>query len=192
MKPNTAKLLNRGQARYRDFHWGITHKKVTEIKDGILPAVLTEIGKLKSLYVRDPDGEYELALPPGCSLSFDPIHKSERIYVICPDSFRNKVRNLMKHDRARMDLNALAKAAGGRQAAYPYPKLNARPIGVATHVIYFTEKQGDGKSNYIHEFGEETAKLKFTECVPILAADDSGRLWLVGGNYTCPDPGITD
>lgn len=21
---------------------------------------------------------------------------------------------------------------------------------------------------------------------------DSGRLWLVGGNYTCPDPGITD
>lgn len=191
-KRNANELVNRGVERYRSFHWGVEHRKVTDVRDGLLPPVLTEVGKLHSLYLRTPDGEFELALPRGCQLTFDPNHASERLYIICPPDFREKIRALMKHDRSRMNLNEIAAYAGGRQTRYPYPSMNARPLGVVTHVVYFTTKKGDGPSGYIHEFGEETAKVKFVERVPILAADDSGRLWLCGGAYTCPDPGITD
>ena len=40
--------------------------------------------------------------------------------------------------------------------------------------------------DYIHEFGEESGVR------PHLAVDQDGRFWLLGGNYTCPRPGITD
>lgn len=187
-----ARLVEQAKRRYESFHWGISHKKITHIKDGILPEVLTQVGSLKSMFIRSPEGEYELIFPKGCHLAFDPVSKSERLYVVTPDWFRNNVRNLLKYDRARLPLNEIAKAAGGRQVKYKLPEMDARPLAVVTHVIYRTTKQGDGTSDYIHTLGEDTMESKFVERVPILAADNSGRLWLCGGAYSCPDPGITD
>ena len=64
--------------------------------------------------------------------------------------------------------------------------MKVKPVGVLTALVYFTHKQGDGPSYYIHQMGELSHHL------PILAFDRHGRPWLAGGNYTCPTPGITD
>jgi hypothetical protein len=53
-------------------------------------------------------------------------------------------------------------------------------------VVYFTHKKDDGPSFYIHRMGEMTCYF------PIIACDRQGRLWICGGNYTSPTPGITD
>jgi hypothetical protein len=58
-------------------------------------------------------------------------------------------------------------------------------------VTYFTWKKGDDDdqkgSFYIHNFSEETRRN-----YPILAVDGQGRFWIAGGDYTCPNPGITN
>jgi hypothetical protein len=55
-----------------------------------------------------------------------------------------------------------------------------------TAVVYFTQKKDDGPSYYIHRMGEMTCYF------PLLCCDAKGRLWICGGNYTSPTPGITD
>ena len=76
---------------------------------------------------------------------------------------------------------------GGRHAKKDdYPNVKVRPIGILTNVVYGTEKQGDGYSFYIHHMGEESG------IQPALGVDRRGRLWVLGGNYTSPTPGITD
>lgn len=85
-----------------------------------------------------------------------------------------------------MPLSDLAKAVGGRHGGQEYGDIVAAPLGILTHLVYATEKQGDGFNNYIHKLGEESGIR------PALAADNAGRLWIVGGNYTSPTPGITD
>ena len=61
-----------------------------------------------------------------------------------------------------------------------------KPIGAVVAVVYFTDKQGDGPSYYIHKMGEITGGF------PALAVDGQGRFWFAGGSYTSPTPGITD
>jgi hypothetical protein len=66
-----------------------------------------------------------------------------------------------------------------------------KPIGILTGLVYYTHKKGDEnpgnpRSYYIHKMGE------MSKFYPILAGDAQGRLWLAGGNYSCPSPGITD
>jgi len=77
--------------------------------------------------------------------------------------------------------------AGGRHGRRSdYPHVIAKPLGVLTGVMYFAHKKGDGPSAYLHEMGEQTCHF------PILACDEHGRLWICGGNYLVPTPGITD
>ncbi len=85
-------------------------------------------------------------------------------------------------------LQDVAKAAGGRQAAFRqhHPNVPVIILGLCTHVVYETDKKEDGLSQYIHEFGEESGIR------PILTCDKQGRVWLAGGNYTVPPEGITD
>jgi hypothetical protein len=65
--------------------------------------------------------------------------------------------------------------------------VHASPVGILTHVVYATDKKGDGYSFYIHKLGEESGLR------PCLAVDGQGRMWIAGGNYKGnPTPGITD
>ena len=67
-----------------------------------------------------------------------------------------------------------------------YPDVMVKPLGAVTAVVYQTHKKGDGPSYYIHQMAEISGKF------PFLGVDNRGRLWLAGGNYTSPNPGITD
>lgn len=177
--------------RYKSSHWGNEHRKVIHIDDPVLPPALTELGKLKNLYIQVPGmGPCELSFRPGCSLSFDPEHRHQRLYLVLCDAERESMRQAMKVVNVDLaPLDQIARTAGGKQSKISLPgNISAFPVGKVTHVIYFTNKLGDGPSNYIHEFGEENKK----DIRPILAVDPSGRLWLCGGNYTVPDAGITD
>jgi hypothetical protein len=63
-------------------------------------------------------------------------------------------------------------------------------VGVLKSVIYHTHKAGEEGNrafDYEHHFGREHSR----GIVPILACDVSGRLWVCGGSYRCPLPGIT-
>lgn len=180
--------------RYEKWHsWGgkgIEPSQIIEIKDPDLPQTLISMGELHELHV-DPVGKDQSEIidftdGPGYA-SFDPVHPYERIYLTLP---RNQMRymkdNYVDPNGEWWDLNALARAIGGKHATNDYPPIEVQPIGVCTHIVYFTEKVGDGESQYIHEFGEESGVR------PWLAVDKRGRLWLASGNYTSPYEGITD
>ena len=180
--------------RYEKWHsWGktgIEPSQIIELKDKDLPDTLIAMGELHELHV-EPVGSDESEIidftdKPGWA-SFDPVHPAERIYLTLP---RNQMRFMMKNyadpDGEWWDLNALSRAVGGRHATDDYPAVMVQPIGTLTHIVYFTEKVGDGQSQYIHEFGEESGMR------PFLAVDKKGRIWVCGGNYTSPYEGITD
>jgi hypothetical protein len=60
-------------------------------------------------------------------------------------------------------------------------------LGSLQAVTYGTNKRGDGYSHYEHHFGEEGGKK------PALCMDvDTGRLHIVGGDYTVEERGIVD
>lgn len=68
----------------------------------------------------------------------------------------------------------------------PEPRTLAK-LGKLEGVIYSTKKKGDGFQHYEHLFGEEGGRK------PMLAVDPStGRLHIVGGDYTVEDRGIVD
>jgi hypothetical protein len=182
--------LRKAIARYTSSHWGNKPDKIIHITDELIPTV-TMMGKLLSIYLTLPDNsERELKFLPDCILAFDPNHKFDRLYLVICDDMREQVRALMKHvpHGKLATLQKIAKVAGGKQSLVPLPDIKAFPMGVCTNIIYHANKKGDGPSDYIHEYGEETNYKH----LPILAADVSGRLWLCGGSYTVPDPGITD
>ena len=182
------------EARYEKWHsWGgtgIAPSQVLEIKDKDLPQTLIAMGELHELHV-DPldsdEGEIiDFVDKPGWA-SFDPVHPKERIYLTLPrNQMRYMLTNYTDKEGEWWDLNALARAVGGIHASQDYPAIEVQPIGPCTHIVYYTEKVGDGVSQYIHEFGEQSGVR------PWLAVDKKGRVWLAGGNYTSPYEGITD
>lgn len=184
--------VKRVVAAYTDFHWGYAPEELLHINDPLLPDV-AGIGRLIALHVGE-EGESELLFPQGkrphsrSYIAFDPTHPVDRIHLVTPAAHRN--RTAAQYARTpkpyRRTLDELARAAGGRQAEHRYPAVRGVYLAPVKEVIYFTSKKGDGPSFYIHEFGEESGVR------PDLAADQDGRCWLVGGNYTCPRPGITD
>jgi hypothetical protein len=161
---------------YTDFHWGAAPSKVYDIRDSLIPHVV-QIGELKELQI--PHG---VTFPPGCHIAWDPQDPRTRLYVVLSPSMREVVRSGMKKKRT-LPLPVIARAAGGKHAR-GWPNIQAHPLGEAHFVIYETLKVGDGKSNYIHRFAEEHGAR------PVLAADVSGRLWLVGGDYRVTNAGI--
>lgn len=184
--------LQQAIRRYQSAHWGIKHKKIIEVDDPLLPPVVTALGeKLIEVFLRVPElGLVQLEFKPGCTLAFDPAHPCQRLYAILSQKQTEEFRQAMKHTDPDLlsPLAAIARAAGGRQARHAWPDVLALPVGKITHVIYHTNKLGDGPSNYIHEFGEENEQ----DIRPIFAIEPSGRAWFAGGNYTVPDAGITD
>ena len=97
-----------------------------------------------------------------------------------------KTKLYLRNPSSKYSLAEVAESVGGRHATDDYPDIQVLPIGIMTHVVYATEKKGDGMSFYIHHMGEESG------IQPALAVDSRGRLWVAGGNYTSPTPGITD
>ena len=121
-------------------------------------------------------------------LVFDPDHPSNRLYLKMKHSVRGSLaqRFWKENEVPCRLLTEWASVAGGRHATADYPKIMAKPVGIMTAVVYFTKKKDDGASFYIHRMGEVTHHF------PILVCDEEGRLWICGGNYTSPTPGITD
>ena len=190
-----------GKQSYTDWHWGVAPKHVIEWDDPDYPeGELVECGRLVELHVSEPGSRKKNVIRlnrkegNGSHLAFDPEHPHQRLYILSHPAFAARVREAYRKNpdfkggsKYRvMPLAQIAKSIGGRHGTSDYPDVMAAPVGILTHVVYATEKEGDGYSQYIHEFGEEHGPP------PGLAADDEGRLWIVGGNYTAPTPGITD
>jgi len=178
-------------AHYQRLHWGLPPHRIIHVDDPLVPDA-SAMGALVALYLVDGDGEH-VALDFPEHGSFLAVHEpTERLYMIAPQTFRRQCKR--EFDRlvrdvpqARVTLPELAAAAPGVQARKGgWPRIDATALGITTHILYFTDKQGDGPSTYIHAFGEESGRR------PLLAADYTGRVWLAGGDYTTPPEGITN
>jgi hypothetical protein len=193
--------MDKGAKQYEDWHWGVPPQMVKQWDDPDLPeGELIECGRLVELYFREPGQRKDTIIKlsrreaNGSHLCFDPNHPNQRLYLISHPDFREKMKKKYRQNPQYvggtkyrdLPLEDLAEAVGGRHADNDYPEVAASPLGVLTHVVYATEKKGDGYSFYIHKLGEESGLR------PCLAIDARGRMWVVGGNYTSPTPGITD
>jgi hypothetical protein len=125
---------------------------------------------------------------PNNWIAFDHDHPSQRLYLLLsPSTRRDVAQTLWEPGEATMPLGELAEHVGGIHGdADDYPDIDVQPLGRIFYMSYFTHKQGDDPASiYIHRMGEEGG------IEPILAVSEDGRLWIAGGSYTCPDPGIT-
>jgi len=193
--PDNPDFGSEAAERYTSSHWGLEPAAAYEFEDKHLPAELTEMGKLAELGVEiEKDGElwlYPIKFAPRDTniVAFSP-DEAERLYLVLDKQTRKRTRRDMRASRVGYkSLRGVAEKIGGRQAEYPYPSVRVQPIGPLVHVVYSTNKQGDGPSQYIHTFGKDEDGE--TE-LPWLCIDKEGRLWLAGGGYTVPDAGITD
>lgn len=121
-------------------------------------------------------------------LAFDPEHRDYRLYILlAPEAKEGLSQRFWRENPLQpKPLAQWAMMSGGRHSRGGYPAVRAKPVGIMTAVVYFTDKRDDGPSFYIHRMGEMS-------CVfPILVCDEKGRLWVCGGSYRSPTPGITD
>lgn len=209
VEPNvtlTPDEIEKGAKRYEDWHWGIGPAKVRDIGDEDYPEMLIECGRLIRLHLRLPthaqknEGrhprrqrdsmiEFSRNVSENSHVSFDPEHQHERLYLIVDPKAQGTLKRRLWDDNvlSPMELGQVAVLAGGRHGkGNDYPDLMVKPVGVITAVVYYTHKKDDGPSYYIHKMGE------LSHHFPILCCDERGRLWMAGGNYTTPNPGITD
>ena len=188
--------MNRKKAKtqYKKWHWGIEPTKEVEWDDSELPDYLIETGRLVELHYEPIDGGKKKIIKLNKTdsnkshLAFDPAHKYERLHILSSSAFKKKMKKYWdKSEWESMPLKEAAKKAGGKHGKMKdYPDVRVRPIGVLTHITYACEKKGDGYSFYIHHMGEESG------IQPWLTVDKRGKLYIAGGNYTSPVPGITD
>jgi hypothetical protein len=176
--------------------------KLVDWEDPDFPeGALIECGNLARLHLRAPNAtsshprrrrDTTITLTRSAArnsyIAFDPEHKSHRLYLLIDRTARASLaqRFWQENSIEPRSLAELALYAGGRHATGDYPQVMVKPIGIMVAVVYFTHKKDDGPSFYIHRMGEMTCYF------PILACDRQGRLWICGGNYTSPTPGITD
>ena len=187
---------------YTRWHWGINPKHVTEWEDKsvdargrpVYPDVLVECGRLVQLKFKVPhQKEQAMTLETKQTnrsyLTFDPDHVFGRLYVMLPQDVAQEARRTYWQGNAfeAKKMNELASLVGGRHGKLQdYPEIAVKPIGLLTSFSYAGEKEGDGYSSYVHRAGEESGIR------PLHPIDTKGRLWIVGGNYTSPTPGVTD
>jgi len=205
--------------RAKKWHWGVPATQAVEWNDPDYPERMVEIGRLAEMKVRlvGETRESSIEIPEEwwsdfpkdgthakvnngttranrrlqTHLVFDADHPSQRLYICLPAPLMAEFR-LGYHPEHAQLLSDLAEKVGGRHARHrDYPSVLASPMGILTHVLYVTYKKGDEnkgtvRSTYDHEMGEEGG------ISPMLAVDKFGRLWIVGGSYTGPIPGISN
>jgi hypothetical protein len=204
--------------RATNWHWGIPATQAILWEDPDFPEHMQEIGRLAEMHVQ-PVGETRtrvMAIPEQywndfpedgthakvnrgntqakrriqTHLVFDEDHPSQRMYLCLPPAVMRMFAPAYD-SKDSMLLADLAQRVGGRHGKRrDYPAVRVVPLGLLHHSVYYTSKGGDEnptnvRSIYDHHQGEDGG------IPPALAVDQSGRLWLAGGSYTCPVPGIT-
>lgn len=176
--------------RYESAHWGYPSTRAIHVKEPDYPAALTRMGVLLEIEVETDEGDhFAITFPArGSSLAFTPRSPESLWIVLSEAQKRLNLKELWLPDEPTYALRTIARHAPGRWAtSRHYPTgVRAQSLGWAAKVMYATHKKGDPPANYVHELGEDTGKR------PLLAIDEHGRLFFVGGNYTVPDEGITD
>lgn len=173
-------------AQYEQLHWGEPARNVIHIDDDLVPD-MAQMGGLVGVWVEANGELHDVTFPRDARLGVEHGHPVDRLHLVLPRAERTKLARQYQGARMEADLGELARYVGGIQARHPYPRLPAQLLGEASHILYRTNKRGDGLSTYIHEFSEDSGGPR-----PWLAIDIEGRPWLVGGSYTVPAEGITD
>ncbi len=128
---------------YEDAHWGETSKKIYEVDDPYLPAVVVQMGLLRRLDIEAVgQGSYSIELAQPSSLVYT-TDAATRLYLVLSDKDRSDVLNLidkLPHEGPTR-LNAVAKKVGGRQARFAHPAAEVYVLGTLTHVVYQTTKR---------------------------------------------------
>jgi hypothetical protein len=164
--------------------------------------ILIQCGNLARIHFRSPapkatrhprrQRDTTIAFPMGVArkaqLAFDPEHQYDRLYMLIPEPATSSLKSRFWNENPVPPklLEEWAMLAGGKHARGGYPDIEGKPVGIMTAVVYFRDKKDDGPSYYLHKMGEVSCYL------PILCCDSRGRLWVCGGNYLSPTPGITD
>jgi hypothetical protein len=206
----------RGDARYRDWHWG---NPATHVIDVDIPGVpddqeLIECGLLTELHI-DPRPDLPLPYQRADSMDeaahfegneperfsvirvkradynnnhliFDPAHPRHRLYIVLSPSSQDDAAQLWQPGKRTTTLDKLAAKAGGHHDDGTYPDVPVQELGRLYFATYFTHKQGDDPASKYIHRMGEEGGIE-----PILAVDKHGRLWIAGGSYTCPNAGIT-
>lgn len=169
-------------------HWGIEPQRVAQLRDPDLPPEVSRMGELVEI---EGEGGLLIRGDTACHLVHDP-GPAQKLYLMLSQAARQACRRQLWGRRAApLALQEAQEQAGGRQARYPHrcPGLPVQVLGRANAVSYFTVKNGDDEEQegveYRHALGEEGGVR------PLLCVDNQGRLWLAGGSYTVPAPGIT-
>jgi hypothetical protein len=214
----SARDVQRGKQLVADWHWYPEREFEGQMQminwadPDYPPGMLIECGRLARLHFRAPrvTGETQvnarrrrdttITLSRGTAnkshLAFDPEHSEQRLYICLPPEACAALKGRFWDEnrapaRSLAEWAALAGGRHGKRAHAPaaeggYPAVVAKPVGILTAVVYYTDKRDDGPSFYLHKLGEVTCNI------PILSCDSRGRLWVCGGSYTAPTPGITD
>ena len=183
---------------YKRWHWSIPSDKVVNWPDPDVPAKMIEIGRLWELHVvpvgkSNPKKIIEIRdkAKNNNYLVFDPHAVNQDLYCLLSKRAMADAKHKLwqGYNVNPESLSTWAKRAGGRHAKRKYPNVKVKPVGILTDVVYRCWKKGDDDSSrgssYIHRMGEEGS------VEPILVVDATGRLWIAGGGYTAPVPGIT-
>lgn len=196
MRRNPAQIANVPEKLVREYrakHWGLDPTAYFTIDDAALPPHLDAMGQLLELHVGREDGRGDMILTfpirqTENQLCWDPYCRSHRMYPVIDRSQQDRMRRrLWRNGAETYPIQEVADYVGGRQARYKQwhdPSLQVQAIGPLTHIVYRTEKQGDGLSDYIHEMGEEGGHP------PYLCVDSFGCLWIAGGTYDVEDRGV--
>lgn len=191
--------------RFEEAHWGIPSTRVFTYSgpfyDGYYPGQMPEMGKLNQLVYTPLNARAKAAITfegPTAILAFATT-KDERLWPIYSEADGARLaREFPLSDLHRGDIQQWNQVFPGRHSSFPFYRYtqNGRRIRLLRHTVgligvlhavaYNTEKKGDGPSVYHHTHGDESGDY------PGLVIDAHGRLFVVGGNYTVPNPGITD
>lgn len=189
-----------------EWHWGTQPTMLKRIVDSRLPARLVECGRLVQLEIETPDSTnprgftvQALTIPKNEQeknhIAFDPDHPNHRLYIILDDKTRQQTRKIFESSPyaltplrfwAKLASGRHARGQGGRVDVSDYPDIMVKPLGVLRTGGYATNKLPDGPSWYKHMMGEESGIR------PMLTITKDGMLWVAGGDYTSPSPGITN
>lgn len=171
---------------YTALHWGNEPKVILEIEG--LPDS-TQLGFLLGFMGTDWNSQnVQITYPKDSHLAVERSPTGDHLHLSVPDAFKRTSRKLVRSSTFPiLYLAAIAHSNGNEaHARYAFSGAGVMVMRV-THVLYHTDKQGDGPSDYIHEFSEWTHGPS-----PVLVVDTDGKHWLVGGSYSVPPEGITD